>query len=172
MCVCVCVCSIGQQVTERIFDESGQVLAAETLGLVLVERRDLAAGGQFAVGGVVAHTHGRRLCRRRRRDKRRPRRVAYVYTNIQLSVQPRPSPVYMTLPAFVAERRAAATMLMGAGARRCRSLSPARTALSSKPPHAAAAAIDGIDRQTDGRTPDRFRDPALQAVSISKQLSK
>jgi len=37
----------------------------------------------------------------------------------------------MTLPAFAAERRAAAPLLLGA--RRCRSLSPARMALSSKP---------------------------------------
>jgi len=41
------------------------------------------------------------------------------------------SAVNMTLPAFAAERRAAAPLLLGA--RRCRSLSPARMALSSKP---------------------------------------
>jgi len=37
----------------------------------------------------------------------------------------------MTLPAFAAERRAAALLLPGA--LRCRSISFARTALSSKP---------------------------------------
>jgi len=39
----------------------------------------------------------------------------------------------MTLPAFAAERRAAAPLLLGADSRRCRSIFPARTALSSKP---------------------------------------
>jgi len=41
------------------------------------------------------------------------------------------SAVNMTLPAFAAERRAAALLLPGA--LRCRSISFARTALSSKP---------------------------------------
>jgi len=49
------------------------------------------------------------------------------------SVQPRSSAVNMTLPAFAAKRRAAAPLLLGTGALRCRSISPARTALSSKP---------------------------------------
>jgi len=39
------------------------------------------------------------------------------------------SAVNVTLPAFADERRAAAPLLLGAGARRC----PAHTALSSKP---------------------------------------
>ena len=67
----------------------------------------------------------------------------------------------MTLPAFAAERRAAAPLLLlerrrllhgapAAGAP-CsnRPISPTRTALSSKP---AAAPVDRWDRQTDGRT--------------------
>jgi len=41
------------------------------------------------------------------------------------------SAVSRALSAFAAERRAAAPLLLDA--RRCRSLSPARTALSSKP---------------------------------------
>ena len=53
--------------------------------------------------------------------------------------------------------------------RRCRSISPARTALRSKP---AAAAVEWWDRQTntqtDGRTLDRFIDPAaMRAVSLT-----
>jgi len=47
------------------------------------------------------------------------------------------SAVNMTLPAFAAERRAAVLLLPGA--LRCRSISFARTALSSKP---AATAFD------------------------------
>jgi len=39
----------------------------------------------------------------------------------------------MILPAFAVGRRAAAPLLLGAGARRCRSTFPARGALSSKP---------------------------------------
>jgi len=31
-----------------------------------------------------------------------------------------------------------------------------------------AAAIDGIDRRTYGRTPDRYTDPAPHAGSVSK----
>ena len=54
----------------------------------------------------------------------------------------------MTLPAFAAERRAAAPLLLGA--RRCRSLSPARMALSSKP-----AARRCCSWRTDGLTDAR-----------------
>jgi len=43
------------------------------------------------------------------------------------------SAVNVTLPAFAAERHAAAPLLLGAGTRRYRSMSPARGALSSKP---------------------------------------
>jgi len=53
--------------------------------------------------------------------------------NSLLSVQPRSSAVNMTLPAFAAKRRAAAPLLLGTGALRCRSIYPVRTALSSKP---------------------------------------
>jgi len=49
----------------------------------------------------------------------------------QVCVQPRFSAVNMTLPAFAAVRRAAAPLLLSAGACR-RSISPARMALSSK----------------------------------------
>jgi len=52
----------------------------------------------------------------------------------------------MTLPAFAADHRAAAPLLLTAGARFCRSICPARRAHSSKP----AAAAAGRDRQMDG----------------------
>jgi len=56
----------------------------------------------------------------------------------------------MALPAFVAERRAAAwaSTLLLPGARRCRSISFARTVLSSKP--AARRRCVRLMGQTDG----------------------
>jgi len=71
----------------------------------------------------------------------------------------RNSAVNVTLPAFAAERRAAAPLLLSAGARRCRSPSSARVALSSKP--SARRCRHG---KTDGRTLDRFVDPASHTV--------
>jgi len=67
----------------------------------------------------------------------------------------------MTVPAFAAKRRAAAPWLMSEGA--CyRSVSPARGALSSKP---AARRYCFVDRrETDGRTLNRFTDPALHTM--------
>jgi len=67
----------------------------------------------------------------------------------EVCVQPRPSAVNTTLPAFAAERRAAAPLLLGAG--RCRSISAARTALSSKP--AARRCCCPSMGQMDGRLP-------------------
>jgi len=58
--------------------------------------------------------------------------------------------VNMTLPAFAAERRAAAPGCGAAAARRCLSISFARTALSSKP--AARRCCVRLMGQTDGRT--------------------
>jgi len=75
----------------------------------------------------------------------------------QACVQPRYSAVNTTLPAFAAERRAAERrccwVLAPAAAGRC----PARGALSSKP-HARRSdcRTTGTDRQTDGRTDDRY----------------
>jgi len=60
------------------------------------------------------------------------------------------SAVNVTLLAFAAERRAAAPLLLGTGARRCRSICPAREALSSKP--AARSGTDG----RNGRTLDSY----------------
>jgi len=55
----------------------------------------------------------------------------------------------MTLPAFAAERRAAAPWLMSEGA--CyRSVSPARGVLSSKPAARRCCFVDR--RETDGRS--------------------
>ena len=64
----------------------------------------------------------------------------------------------MTLPAFAAERRAAALLLLGA--RRCRSICPAHGALSSKPNDDET----WTDRETDGRTPGRYIDPAPHSI--------
>ena len=58
----------------------------------------------------------------------------------------------MTLPAFAAERRHLQHV-----ARSYRSISPARRAFSDRP---AVAAVDRWDRRTDGRTPNRYIDPA------------
>jgi len=57
----------------------------------------------------------------------------------------------MTLPVFAAERRAAAPLLLGA--RRCRSIFPAGTALSSKPAarRRCGRMMGRADRQTDRR---------------------
>ena len=57
----------------------------------------------------------------------------------QVCVQPRPSAVNMTLPAFTALCRAAAPLLMSAGAY-YRSISPARRHSAANPPRAAAVA--------------------------------
>jgi len=66
-------------------------------------------------------------------------------------VQPRSSAVNTTLPAFAAERRAAAPLPLGAGAAVVdRYLLLARRS-AANPPHPAAA-VDRWDRQTDGRT--------------------
>jgi len=73
-----------------------------------------------------------------------------------MTVQPRLSAVNMMLPAFAAERRAAAPLLLsevavqlvrGTGARSCRSISPACRALSSKPAghRPLLLSIDGTD---------------------------
>ena len=79
------------------------------------------------------------------------------------------SAVDMTLPEFAAERRAAAQLLPVA--RRCRSISFARTTLSSKP--AACRCCARLMGQTDGRTPDRFIDPAPHTMrTVSKSASE
>jgi len=65
------------------------------------------------------------------------------------------SAVSMALPAFAAERRSATPLLLGARPRRFRSLSPARTALSSK--LAARRYCGRMMGQTNGRT-DRWTD--------------
>jgi len=61
------------------------------------------------------------------------------------------SAVNTTLPAFAAERRAPAPLLLDAGVRRYRSICPVCGALSSKPARATAA-VERWNRQTDGRT--------------------
>jgi len=74
--------------------------------------------------------------------------------------------VNTTLPAFAAERRTAAPLLLGARRRRCRSIYPARTALSSKP-----AARRCCGSGSDRRTLDRFVAPAphtMRVVSIKR----
>jgi len=91
-------------------------------------------------------------------------RTAVYYKSV-ISLVPRLS--NMTLPAFAAERRAAAPLLLsapvagirGAAARSCRSISPARTALSSKPAARRGCGARRV-RQKDRRTPYRFTDPS------------
>jgi len=69
----------------------------------------------------------------------------------------------MTLPAFAAERRAAAPLLLTAGrAAIDRYLLPAgRTAAN---PRQRSAAGELWDRQTDGRTDDRYIVPAARTT--------
>ena len=86
--------------------------------------------------------------------------------------------VHMTLPAFAAERRAAAPWLLSmpaavqlvCSASSCRSICPARRALSSKPAgHHCCCISMGW---TDGRTLDRYIDPGLHTVqAVSKTCS-
>jgi len=78
----------------------------------------------------------------------------------------------VTLPTFAAERRAAAPLLLSTGA--CyRSTSPhcGRWELSSKPiaRRCCVRSIDGTDRRMDGRTPDRFIDPAPHTMRAVKK---
>jgi len=63
--------------------------------------------------------------------------------------------VNKTLSAFAAERRAAAPLLLSAGACRCRPIWPGHSA--ANPPHAAAA-VERWDRRTDGRMDRRTPD--------------
>jgi len=73
------------------------------------------------------------------------------------------SAIYITLPAFAAERRAVAQLLLGA---RRPSLSMDMFSVTANPPHAAAAAVKWWDRQsygqTDRRTLSRFIDHILR----------
>ena len=66
----------------------------------------------------------------------------------QVCVQPPPSAVNVTLPAFAAERRAAAGLLLSAGA--CCTTIAARLQLHIDLLHAAA--VDRWDRQIDRQT--------------------
>jgi len=72
---------------------------------------------------------------------------------LRVCVQPHHSAVNTTLPAFATERRATTPLLLGAGAGRCRSISPVRMALSSKP--TARRCCCRSTGQTDGRTDAR-----------------
>jgi len=67
------------------------------------------------------------------------------------------SAVNLAVPAFFAERRAAAPLLLGA--RRCRSISLARTALSSKPAarRCCGRMMGQTDKQTDAAQSDCIR---------------
>jgi len=95
----------------------------------------------------------------------------------QVCVQPPPSAVSVTLPAFAAERRAAAGLLLSAGA--CCTTIAARLQLhidllhagcsAANPPHAAAA-VDRWDRQIDRRTLDRYTDPAPHTMRTAASI--
>jgi len=95
----------------------------------------------------------------------------------QVCVQPSPSAVNVTLPAFAAERRAAAGLLLRASA--CCTTIAARLQLhidllhagrsAANPPHAAAA-VDRWDRQIDRRTLDRYTDPAPHTMRTAASI--
>jgi len=73
----------------------------------------------------------------------------------------------MTLPAFAAERRRlqhGARSALAAIDRHV--LSTERSAANSP---AAVAAVDRRDRRTDGRTPDRYADPAVHILCRRRQ---
>ena len=109
---------------------------------------------------VRTHTHTRQIAVPGHKSGRWNR-----HSNQQVCVQPPSSAVNLTLPAFDAERRAAATLLparlqlvRGAGACSCLSISPTRRALGSKPTNPTAAAVDRCDRRTDRPTDTRHTD--------------
>jgi len=70
----------------------------------------------------------------------------------QICVEPPPSALDMTLPAFAAERRLQAHQLS------------TDAALSSKPASRCCQSMRQTDWRTDGRTPERCRDPALHTM--------
>ena len=74
------------------------------------------------------------------------------------------SAVNMTLPAFAAERRAAAPFLLGAGVRRRRSISPNRTALSSIPVTYKLGVI--IGRCRHGKAPQYLVDCCTPVTDV------
>jgi len=81
----------------------------------------------------------------------------------QVCVQPSTAAVSVTLLAFAADRRAAVRVAEAARrfwaptTRRCRSIFPAPMTASSK--------STARDRQTVGRTPDRYTDPAPHSAN-------
>ena len=87
-------------------------------------------------------------------------------TSLCSAALPRPLAANVILPAFAAERRAADSLLLIAGAS-CRSISPARGSLSSKP--AARRCRSMGHRQTDGRISYCFIDfwSAYYAASVN-----
>jgi len=77
----------------------------------------------------------------------------------QLCIQPRTSALSAPLPAFAAERRAAgcSRLQLLRGAASCRPISPASHGAQLQTRRTPQLlSIDGTDRQTDGRTDDRF----------------
>ena len=66
---------------KRIFNDAGQVFAAESLGFVLVDRGNLEAGRQFTVVFMTT-LRPRGLSRRQQRPSARPHLIAYIYTTI------------------------------------------------------------------------------------------
>jgi len=80
------------------------------------------------------------------------------------------SAVNVVLPAFAAERRAAASCC-GAVAAGHRYLLPSRGAQERTRRTPLLRSIDGTDGRTDGRTPDRYVAPAphtMRAVPITR----
>ena len=71
--------------------------------------------------------------------------------------------------AAAAERRAVAPLLLGARHPPLLIDLPSARRSAANPQHAASASNDGTDGRTDGRTPERYREPAphtMRAVPI------
>ena len=89
-----------------------------------------------------------------------------IYLSISACIEPRPSVLNITLPAFAAQRRCLQQIS-----------TDTRYAASAQQQTSRASlllSIDGTDRQTDGRTPDRFIVPAphtARAASITDTVS-
>jgi len=89
--------------------------------------------------------------------------IPCVFYTKPVFAQPPTSAVSTTLPAFAADRRAAAA------AARWRPISCQRGA-QQQTRCTQLLSIDGTDRQTDGRTPDRYIDAYRDAAYCNRRL--
>jgi len=94
----------------------------------------------------------------------RAENIASCHSTGQVCVQPRSSAVRMTLPAFAAERRAAASLLLVYVAPAPAAVGLYLRSLSSKPAaYRCCCRLTG-QKTTDRRTLDRYIDPAPHAM--------